>query len=377
MTGTKQRYPLIVPEIFASSILPAGFAAAAGFGWWHAAARSRALARSAEDLSREIDRLRESLVHLEEVASQDRLTGAWNRRHFDGVVAAETSLARRRRAPLSLIILDLDHFKRINDTYGHPAGDTVLAGAVTAFRPVLRASDVLVRWGGEEFLVLSPATGLEGALHLAERLRAALEAATFPAAESITLSAGVAERLDEESVEAWVARADKALYLAKAGGRNRVVESPERMACGAFPGSSLLELVWEDAYESGQKLIDGQHIQMFDLSNALFSALLEGRPMSEVEKHLNALIIHAEKHFRDEEYLLEKAGYPKLPEHRGIHTSLLATAQDLQKDVKAGQVDFGRLVTYLANDLVKRHLLTEDRNYFAHLNSELGQEPQA
>lgn len=339
-------------ESLASPLGPA-LAAAASLGWWRSAVRVR--------------NLEAALARMEEAASHDRLTGAWNRRHFETVVAAETSLARRRRAPLSLILLDLDHFKRINDVYGHPAGDTVLAGAVAAFRPVLRASDVLVRWGGEEFMVLSPATSLEGALRLAERLRIALEAAVFPAAEPVTLSAGVADYMEGESVEAWVGRADKALYQAKAGGRNQVAASPERTASAASPGSSLLELVWEDAYGSGHRLIDEQHILLFDLSNALFSALLEGRPAPEIEGRLDALLVHAEKHFRDEERLLERAGYPDLPEHRRIHAGLVATARHLQDDLKAGLVDFGKLVTYLATDLVKGHLLTEDRNYFGHL----------
>ena len=353
-------------EFLASTLGPA-LAAAAGLGWWRASARAKALEGSLASEIQARTALQRALADMEEAASHDRLTGAWNRRYFDEMVAAETSLARRRRAPLSLILLDLDHFKRINDAYGHPAGDTVLAGAVAAFRPVLRASDALVRWGGEEFMVLSPATSLEGALRLAERLRAALEATAFPAARPVTLSAGVAEYKEDESVAAWVERADKALYQAKALGRNQVAASPGRADGAATPGSSLLELVWEEAYGSGHRLIDEQHILLFDLSNALFSALMEGRPAPDIEERLDALLVHAEKHFRDEERLLERAGYPNLPEHRGIHAGLVATARHLQEDLKAGQVDFGKLVSYLATDLVKGHLLTEDRNYFSHL----------
>ncbi|MCM2250555.1 MAG: diguanylate cyclase [Geothrix sp.] len=350
-----------------ASVLGPALAAAAGLGWWRASARAKALEGSLALEVQTRDALQRALAEMEEAASHDRLTGAWNRRYFDEMVAAETSLARRRRAPLCLILLDLDHFKRINDAYGHPAGDTVLAGAVAAFRPVLRASDALVRWGGEEFMVLSPATSLEGALRLAERLRAALAATAFPAARPVTLSAGVAEYKEDESVAAWVDRADKALYQAKALGRNQVAASPGRADGAATPGSSLLELVWEEAYGSGHRLIDEQHILLFDLSNALFSALMEGRPAPDIEERLDALLIHAEKHFRDEERLLERAGYPNLTEHRGIHAGLVATARHLQEDLKAGRVDFGKLVTYLATDLVKGHLLTEDRNYFSHL----------
>lgn len=368
---------LITPGVPAFPILSVGIAAIALLGWWRAAVRSRALGHLAADLSLEIDRLREDLSRMEETASFDRLTGAWNRRRFDEAAASEMGLARRRRAPLSLIMLDLDHFKRINDAFGHPVGDTVLAGAAAAFRPVLRTSDALIRWGGEEFLVLAPATTLEGAISLAERLRSALEATPFPNAAPMTLSAGVAEYLDGESPEAWVARADQALYRAKAEGRNRVMASRNGGPSGNQRGPNLLELVWEEAYGSGHRLIDEQHILLFDLSNALLSALLEGQPPAVVESHLDTLLHHAEKHFRDEEALLRKAAYPDLPEHHAEHARLLDSAHRLQAELKAGRIDFGRLVTYLATDLVKGHLLTEDRHYFTHLNASLGQESRA
>ena len=351
-------------------LVPVGLAAAAGLGWWRASVRVRALATQAESLSQELGRLKDDLVHLEEAASHDRLTGAWNRRRFEEAAAAEMGLAGRRRSALSLIMLDLDHFKRINDTYGHPAGDAVLAGAAVAFRSALRASDALVRWGGEEFLVLAPATALDGAVRLADRIRTTLAARAFPAAEAMTLSAGVAEYMAGETLDAWVARADTALYRAKAEGRDRVVADHSRSPRGTFQSAGLLELVWEESYGSGHRLIDEQHIQLFDLANALLSALVEGQPPATAEARLDVLLRHAEKHFRDEEGLLQKAGYTDLDQHRGEHARLIAGARSLQADMKAGKLDFGRLVAYLATDLVKGHLLTEDRNYFQALAKE-------
>jgi len=366
--------PLTNLDLLGTPWLPVGLAAASGLGWWRAAARAKALARSAEDLAQEVDHLKGSLAHLEEIASHDRLTGAWNRRRFEEASAAEMGLARRRRSPLSLILMDLDHFKRINDTYGHPAGDAVLAGAAAAFRSALRASDALFRWGGEEFIVLAPATALDGAVRLAERVRAALEATPFPVAEAMTLSAGVAEYLADESLDAWVARADGALYRAKAEGRNRVLADHARSPKGTFQSAGLLELVWEDSYGSGHRLIDEQHMLLFDLSNALLSAVLEGQPPAVTEARLDNLLLHTDKHFRDEEGLLRKAGYPDLDQHKGEHARLLAGARHLQSEMKAGHVDFGRLVAYLVTDLVKGHLLSEDCNYFSHLNAKLGPE---
>lgn len=361
-------------DILATPWLPACLAIITSLGWWRASVHEKALARSAEDLAREVDQLRESLAHLEEIASHDRLTGAWNRRRFEEASAAEMGLARRRRSPLSLLLLDLDHFKRINDTYGHPAGDAVLAGAAAAFRSALRASDSLFRWGGEEFIVLAPATALDGAVRLAERVRTSLEATPFPSAEPMTLSAGVAEYLADEPLEAWLARADGALYRAKAEGRNRVLADHARSPKGTFHSAGLLELVWEDSYGSGHRLIDQQHMLLFDLSNALLSSVLEGQPQSVTEARIDSLLLHTEKHFRDEEGLLKKAGYPDLDQHRGEHARLLAGARHLQSEMKAGRVDFGRLVAYLATDLVRGHLLSEDCHYFSHLNLKLGPE---
>lgn len=361
-------------HLFTSQLLLAGLTAIACLGWWRATARGKALAHSAEELSLEVRHLKERLVDLEEAASHDRLTGAWNRRHFDEAVAGEMGLARRRKSPLSLILLDLDHFKRINDTYGHPVGDTVLARAAGAFRSALRASDALIRWGGEEFMVLAPATGLDGAVRVAERVRSSLETTPFPSAEPMTLSAGVAEYLADESLDAWVARADAALYRAKAEGRNRVLADQCRSPRGTFQSTGLLGLVWEETYGSGHRLIDEQHILLFDLSNSLMSALLEGLPPAVTEARLDTLLHHAEKHFHDEEALLQKAGYPDLAQHQGEHARLLAGARQLQTEMKAGLMDFGRLVTYLATDLVKGHLLSEDCHYFSHLNTNLGRE---
>ncbi len=364
-------------DLLSTPWLSLGLALAASLGWWRAASRGRALSWAAESLSQEVEQLRGSLEHLEAIASVDRLTGAWNRRRFEEAAAGEMGLARRRKSPLSLLLLDLDHFKRINDTCGHPAGDAVLVGATLAFRSALRASDALFRWGGEEFAILTPATTLDGAIRVAERVRITLEATPFPGAEPMTISIGVAEYLAEESFEGWVMRADEALYRAKTEGRNRVLADQARSPKGTFQSAGLLELIWEDSYGSGHRLIDEQHILLFDLSNALLSAVLGGQSPTVTEARMDSLLQHTEKHFRDEEALLRKAGYPDLDQHRAEHARLLVGARQFQSDMKADKVDFGRLVAYLATDLVKGHLLTEDCGYFTHLNASLGTESKA
>jgi diguanylate cyclase (GGDEF)-like protein/hemerythrin-like metal-binding protein len=271
-------------------------------------------------------------------------------------------------------MFDLDHFKRVNDTYGHGAGDAVLAGTAQTVRMHLRASDALIRWGGEEFLVMAPATQLEGAMGLAEKLRAAVAAIDFPGVGHVTMSLGVAEYAPGESLAEWIERTDQALYRAKAGGRNRTMPAAASDRPETDPASerSLLEVIWEEAYASGNALIDKQHQLLFRLVSALMSVLTEDRPLSEVSLRLETLLAHTAQHFHDEETLLRQAQYLDLGEHAAIHANLLAKARALQAEVQSGHLDFGKLVSFLAMDLVKGHLLTEDRGYFTHLVGVLG-----
>lgn len=161
-------------------------------------------------------------------ARTDSLTGLANRRAMQERGRVELKLAKRAAAPMSVILCDLDHFKNINDKYGHETGDGALMLVANVLRDVLRESDAIGRWGGEEFIILLPNTGTAGAREVAERLRAAIASATFDSvAEATTISLGVAtsQQVDDPAVE-WdllLKEADQRLYRAKHEGRNRVV----------------------------------------------------------------------------------------------------------------------------------------------------------
>lgn len=162
-----------------------------------------------------------------QLASTDPLTGAYNRRTFHDLFGKALSRARRLEKPVSVIMLDLDHFKSVNDTYGHLVGDRVLRRFADVVRSQLRQEDVLVRYGGEEFCVLLPDIDGPGAVTLAGRIRDAVEREPFVVdgqSIRVTTSAGVAARIDEgpEQMDDLVDRADEALYIAKRRGRNRV-----------------------------------------------------------------------------------------------------------------------------------------------------------
>lgn len=167
---------------------------------------------------------------LMELNHQDALTGVYNRRHLDLRLREEVDRSQRYRAPLSVILLDVDFFKRVNDNHGHQAGDGVLAALGARLGGMVRSTDCFARYGGEEFCCLLPQTSLDNALVLAERFRAAIE--TEPIAHrdlrlKVTISAGVTEFTPGDSPKSLMERVDEALYAAKSGGRNRVVKSPQ------------------------------------------------------------------------------------------------------------------------------------------------------
>lgn len=165
---------------------------------------------------------------LDRLATLDSLTETYNRRSFDRMAADEITRARAKGLPLSLLVADLDHFKRINDRYGHPAGDEVLREFARRARQVLRAPDRLGRYGGEEFVVILPETGRDEALRVADRLCRTLAERPVVLADgqeiSVTVSIGLAEEQERRgTVESLYSAADRALYRAKQEGRNRVM----------------------------------------------------------------------------------------------------------------------------------------------------------
>lgn len=185
-----------------------------------------ALAHRVRDLHQEREQLAQSQRRYRELSMTDGLTGLYNRRYFESRLASELDHARRLENPLSLIMLDLDDFKAFNDRHGHLEGDRILKALAAVLRLSLREGDCACRYGGEEFAVILPASDLEGARLVAERVRAGMERGLFRenagAPAGVTLSLGVARLNDKEEAHDLVARADLALYRAKAAGKNRV-----------------------------------------------------------------------------------------------------------------------------------------------------------
>jgi len=166
---------------------------------------------------------------LQELALRDGLTGLLNRRYWESCLEREFARHQRYDNPVSLVIFDIDHFKRVNDTYGHQTGDEVIRETARITSQLVRETDFAGRYGGEEFVVLLPGTTLDGAAQFAERLRSTIERQQIDYQGSpltFTISLGVATLADDMAgYQALLERADKALYQSKEGGRNRVTVS--------------------------------------------------------------------------------------------------------------------------------------------------------
>jgi diguanylate cyclase (GGDEF)-like protein len=185
--------------------------------------------RELEEKEREISEanklLAEANKSLLELASRDQLTGLFNRRKGWDYLHYEEEKSVRSREPLGVALFDLDKFKSVNDNFGHDVGDRVLKAASEALASTLRASDILIRWGGEEFLAVFPNTDAAGTTLAAEKIRQAVEGAPWdlPGGRKMTVSVGTVVKVPDESWEKAIELADKALYLAKERGRNQVV----------------------------------------------------------------------------------------------------------------------------------------------------------
>jgi diguanylate cyclase (GGDEF)-like protein/hemerythrin-like metal-binding protein len=313
-------------------------------------------------LKRIQDHLEATNRHLESLATTDTLTGLVNRRGLLARLEAECARSQRTHHPFALAICDLDHFKRINDTYGHPAGDRVLAAFAATLKDNLRSIDLAARWGGEEFAIVLPESSTSDVLIPLERVRQATAALRIHHGQQdiqVTVSIGVASYDSATGMaEQLLERADSALYRAKANGRNRI-------ECATpAPPEACFKLVWHSHYASGHPQIDAQHQGLFQDANELLVAILEAHPRPQILASAERLLNDVITHFQDEETILAAVGYAELEAHRAIHTSLVIQGTNLFAALQRGEGDLGAWFQFLAHEVVVRHMLQVDRDYF-------------
>ena len=280
--------------------------------------------------------LEESNRKLEQLSITDGLTKIANRRHFDMVLAQELARHTRSGAELSLIMLDIDHFKAFNDNYGHVKGDECLQqiGRVLADCAV-RPADLAARYGGEEFACILPETDSSGALIIVEKIRRGIMALAIPhcessAADVVTASLGVVTVFctADKTVGDIVTQADELLYRAKSSGRNRVEFDVESTSVSK---GNFVQLSWKESFCCGNQQIDSQHRALFHVANRLFEAVLSGRPTPEISAIIARLLADVGQHFRDEQSILETAAFPGLSEHIAEHTKLFTRGVELAR----------------------------------------------
>lgn len=323
------------------------------------------------------DLLRQALAEMEARSITDPLTGLLTRRRLEEASLSEMHRFRRFGHPISLVIADIDHFKHINDTFGHPVGDTVLVEFAQRLAGECRDLDVIGRYGGEEFVILLPSTPLAGAVTLANKLRSVINHAPFDRVGPISASFGVAECVADEDWNSWLTRADKALYRAKSGGRNRVVAAPE----SAFDEHSIKHrnrldrLTWEDGHCVGDPVIDAQHHHLFELANRLLNLVREAGPPAELHATIRTLALATGRHFRDEEAILAAVDYPRREQHAKAHRILSAKLDSLSSQSALGTLPTAKLIEFLAYDLVDHHALGADRDFIPWLRRAPRDEP--
>lgn len=308
---------------------------------------------------------------LRRLAMRDRLTGCWNRVRVEEIAEQEMARLARYGHPVSLLMIDLDHFKDVNDRHGHAAGDEMLRVFVDTALDRIRSTDVLGRWGGEEFVVILPSTGIVEARHIAERVRAAVAGRAFPGDLRLTVSVGVSVCRSTDTWADWLERADAALYRAKADGRDLVrVESMESWEEGRSEnGAPFLRLVWRPEFECGEPCIDAAHRALFEAVNELLLSGADERDRGEISASVVPLLAALRAHFAEEVAIMRKRGYDLVDQHEAEHTVLLKRAEEMLRRFGEGTVGVKDLVNFVVFELVSRHMLIDDPR-FSHRSAE-------
>lgn len=327
----------------------------------------RLLESKEDELKQLTELLLEKNETLKILAGTDELTCLYNRYYLDKRIMSEIERAERYQQPLSLILFDLDHFKRVNDTWGHAAGDTVLVAVADQVTHLIRYPDILARWGGEEFAILLPQTSLKGAALVAEKVRQHLESYLHPGIGQVTSSFGVATLKPSERWESWFKRVDLALYQAKAEGRNKVIVNDDFLETPL----SYVKIDWNPVWSCGHDTIDDQHRVLLDYVNALLEKHLTINPQPLDYKDIDTLINHLSKHFEDEELLQKQWHFPEFSLHRESHRQLIARIESFKEELLHQHIKASDFFTFVMDEVVMGHLLTEDIRYYPYVAEEV------
>jgi diguanylate cyclase (GGDEF)-like protein/hemerythrin-like metal-binding protein len=341
-----------------STALTTGFFAVINFNFWLVGS---VLMQS----DRVIKGLNDKSQILEDLAMLDPLSKLYNRNKLEIDFEHIVELSNRQGDIASILLMDIDHFKQINDQFGHDVGDQVLVSTSQVITNLLRADDRVYRWGGDEFLILTPHTDLNGASRLAQRIIDKMGLTTFPKDMKISVSIGCAQHFQYESKADWFKRVDLTLYKAKQAGRNRY----EVWANKDVLPSSIAKLIWNESFESGHAEIDLQHQGLVRLSNELYDQLGSADSLANMDSILDRVQIELSDHFAYESNEMLTMRFPLAEEHRKIHEKLLGDYVALREQLRKGTVNLGAFFNFVSVRIVAEHIIKEDTKFFTYFKS--------
>ena len=292
------------------------------------------------------------------MATKDELTGLYNRHYMDKIISDTMERGIRYNFPVSVLIIDLDFFKRINDTWGHPVGDTILQHTARISSENIRKFDTFFRLGGEEFLLLMPHTNIKEGIALGERIRREIEKYEDPIVGKFTASVGVAQSYGNESFDDLYKRVDSALYRAKNEGRNRVV------GVGDIEEDKGILFEWKKEWNSGDEENDKQHQKILTIANEIVTIMTLKKDMKREVEEIDQLFKHIQHHFEYEEELLKKVGYPDYIAHIGYHEELATKLAELKLKYEEGELKFSAFFAFIVEEIILGHLLEKDTLFF-------------
>ena len=303
----------------------------------------------------------EGIEKLYRLATRDTLTGLFNRSYFIESLNRRLIEMLRNSRTVSLLLVDIDHFKTVNDEYGHLKGDAVLKEISSILSSGLRSSDVVCRWGGEEFLIMLLDADIEEATKVAEKLRDSIENLKIQGIRKITASFGVTQCQKDESEEDAFKRIDNSLYLAKLTGRNKVVSNEEIYIykCG-LP----VTIEWGPFFKSGHPLVDFEHNDLIALSNEIVQNCFVENNRTKLIQLYERLIDHIVIHFISEEKVLKDYHYERYEEHCQIHQGLVEKTMQMKVNLNEQSSDPINLAKYLIQDVVIGHIVKSDFDFF-------------
>lgn len=312
------------------------------------------------ETSQSVYDLRQKNEELSKLALIDNLTQLANRHYFDHDIEFLIAISNRNKSKLSMLMVDLDRFKLVNDTFGHLVGDDVLRRAAQILRESVRLSDRIYRWGGEEFVIVIPETDNAQAGVVAEKICQNFRKAQFDVIGNITVSIGVASYDKDEPIEAWFKRVDLALYQAKQTGRNRWVSWLDDESLPEH----FVRFNWSSDFESGNQEIDNDHKLLAMYVNNLHDLVINHYPIDTIHESINKMSEHIKTHFMREEYIISRFGFEDLNNHRSIHQRLLGEYEIILKKTINGDISLAAFMSFLVEKVLIHHILDDDKKFF-------------